>query len=88
MKLVRLIRESACAVLLAVACVPVHASPIPQQAPQQSAAGKITALIPTGSVVHEKKSLEAKKDMEVFWLQFVAWWEQRSTSRPPTLPRL
>jgi FecR protein len=71
MKLDRLIRESACAVLLAIACVAVHASPMPPQTPQQSAAGKITALIPTSSVLHERKSLEAKKDMEVFWLDTV-----------------
>jgi hypothetical protein len=42
------------------------ASPLPQT-PPQPLAGRITALIPTGSVLREKKTYEAKKDMGVFW---------------------
>src|SRR5215470_14514796 len=41
------------------------------QAAQQPEAGKITTLIPTGSVLREKKSLEAKRDMSVLWLDTV-----------------
>jgi hypothetical protein len=54
--------------LAAATLVPSNAEP---QTPQQPAAGKITALIPTGAVLREKKSYEAKKDMEVFWLDTV-----------------
>jgi hypothetical protein len=34
-------------------------------------AGKITTLIPTGSVVRAKNTLEAKKDMSVLWLDTI-----------------
>src|SRR5262250_1894117 len=41
------------------------------QSGQQPEAGKITALIPTGSVLRAKNTLEAKKDMSVLWLDTV-----------------
>lgn len=69
MNLGPLVRFAARMLLLALAVSPLYASPAPQTA--QPAAGKITALIPTGSVLHERKTLEAKKEMEVFWLDTV-----------------
>jgi hypothetical protein len=48
--------------IAAIAGIPAHA-----QTSQQPEAGKITTLIPTGSVLREKKTLEAKKDMSVLW---------------------
>jgi hypothetical protein len=41
------------------------------QGGQQPEAGKITTLIPTGSVLRAKTTLEAKKDMSVLWLDTV-----------------
>src|SRR5215471_2938277 len=41
------------------------------QGGQQPEAGKITTLIPTGSVLRAKATLEAKKDMSVLWLDTV-----------------
>jgi FecR protein/CARDB len=66
MKVDRLIRSSLRALLYLAAAASLSASPPPQTA-QQPAAGKITALIPTGAVLREKKTYEAKKDMAVLW---------------------
>jgi hypothetical protein len=66
MKVDRLIRSSPRVLLFLAVAASLPASP-PPQTPQQPAAGKITALIPTGSVLREKKSYEAKKDMTVLW---------------------
>jgi len=41
------------------------------QGSQQPEAGKITTLIPTGSVLRAKNTLEAKKDMSVMWLDTI-----------------
>ena len=41
------------------------------QGGQQPEAGKITTLIPSGSVLRAKTTLEAKKDMSVLWLDTV-----------------
>src|SRR6266481_1251510 len=62
----RLVRSSLSVLLFLAAAASLPASPRPQT-PQQPAAGKITALIPTGSVLREQKTYEAKKDMGVFW---------------------
>jgi hypothetical protein len=70
MKRVVLIRKLAPVAILMALMAPFHAYGSPQTA-QQMAAGKITTLIPAGSVVREKKILEAKKDMPVFWLDTV-----------------
>jgi len=66
MRVCQLIRWSMCALLLSVAGASLPASP-PPQTPQQPVAGKITTMIPTGSVLREKKTLEAKKDLQVLW---------------------
>src|SRR5713226_3409211 len=66
MKVDRLVRASLRVLLFLAAAASLVASPPPQTAPQP-AAGKITALIPTGSVWREQKTYEAKKDMGVFW---------------------
>lgn len=66
MKVDRLVRSSLRVLLFLTAAAWLPASP-PPQTPQQPAAGKITALIPTGSVLREKTNLEAKKDMALFW---------------------
>src|SRR6266850_2386330 len=66
MKLDRLVRSSLRALLFLAAAASLPASPLPQT-PQQPAAGKITALIPEGSVLRERKTYEAKKDMAVLW---------------------
>jgi hypothetical protein len=66
MRLDRLLRWSLRALLSLAAAASLSASP-PPQTPQQPEAGKITALIPTGAVLREKKSYEAKKDMAVLW---------------------
>lgn len=65
----RLVRLSG-RVLLFLAAASSSAYPRPQT-PQQPVAGKITALIPTGSVLREAKTYEAKKDMGLFWLDTV-----------------
>src|SRR5260370_3985150 len=62
----RLVRSSRRVLLFLAAAASLPAYPQPQT-PQQPVAGKITALIPTGSVLRETKSYEAKKDMGVFW---------------------
>ena len=66
MRVCQLIRKSICALLFLAAGASLPASP-PPQTPQQPVAGKITTLIPAGSVLREKKTLEAKKDMQVLW---------------------
>src|SRR6266404_6311605 len=66
MKLDRLVRSSLLALLFLAAAASLPASPRPQT-PQQPTAGKITALIPEGSVLRERKTYEAKKDMAVSW---------------------
>src|SRR6266850_1030862 len=66
MKLDRLVRSSLLALLFLAAAASLPASPRPQT-PQQPTAGKITALIPEGSVLRERKTYEAKKDMAVLW---------------------
>ena len=66
MKVCPLIRSCVCALLFLAVGTALPASP-PPQTTQQPAAGKITTLIPTASVLREKKTLEAKKDMQVFW---------------------
>jgi hypothetical protein len=63
MKVDRLARPSMLLLLFFAAVVSLPARP----QPQQPSAGKITALIPTGSVLREQKTYEAKKDMTVFW---------------------
>src|SRR5437016_3531871 len=70
MKAGRLIRSvwRAGVLVAAMASLPAAAQ---TQAPQQPEAGKITTLIPTGAVLREKKTLEAKKDMSVLWLDTV-----------------
>ncbi len=62
----RLVRSSLSVLLFLAAAASLPAFPPPQTA-QQPLAGNITALIPTGSVLREKKTYEAKKDMQVFW---------------------
>ena len=69
MKVNHLVRLSMRA-LLFLAAASSSAYPRPQT-PQQPVAGKITALIPTGSVLRETKTYEAKKDMGLFWLDTV-----------------
>src|SRR6266851_5564201 len=66
MKVDRIVRSSLRVLLFLAAAASLPAYPQPQT-PQQPVAGKITALIPTGSVVRETKTYEAKKDMGVFW---------------------
>src|SRR5258708_34814745 len=66
MKLDWLVRRSVRAMILVAGIAPFLPCALPQT-PQQPAAGKITALIPIGSVGREKKTYEAKKDMELFW---------------------
>src|SRR5260370_8004192 len=66
MKVDRLARSCLRALLFLTAASSFSASALPQT-PPLPVAGKITALIPTGSVLREKKSYEAKKDMGVFW---------------------
>src|SRR6266849_1438709 len=66
MKVDRLFRRLVRAVILVAGIAPFLPSALPQT-PPQPAAGKITALIPTGSVAREKKTYEAKKDMALFW---------------------
>jgi FecR protein/CARDB len=66
MTVVRPVRVSACALLLLAATASLSATPQSQTSPQP-VAGKITALIPTGAVLREKKSFEAKQDMAVLW---------------------
>jgi len=70
MKVNRLVGLSVSAPLFLAAAASLSAYPQPQT-PQQPVAGKITALIPTGSVLRETKTYEAKKDMGVFWLDTV-----------------
>jgi hypothetical protein len=70
MKVDRQIRTSLRALLFLAAAASLSASAMPQAA-QQPLAGKITALIPAGSVLREKKAIEAKQDMPVFWLDTV-----------------
>jgi FecR-like protein len=70
MKVSRLVRLSVSIPLFLAAAAALSARPQPQT-PQQPVAGKITALIPTGSVLRETKTYEAKKDMGVFWLDTV-----------------
>lgn len=65
----RLVRSSVFVLLFLAAAASLSAAPPPQT--PQPAAGTITALIPTGSVLREKKALEAKKDMPVLWLDTV-----------------
>src|SRR5713226_6589159 len=65
MKVDRLARSCLRVLLLLTAATPFCASALPQT--PQPVAGKITALIPTGSVLRETKTYEAKKDMGVFW---------------------
>src|SRR6266852_884880 len=65
MKVDRLARSCLRVLLLLTAATPFCASALPQT--PQPVAGKITALIPTGSVLREKKDYEAKKDMAVLW---------------------
>ena len=66
MRVCPLIRWSARVLLFLAAASSLPAAPLPQTA-QPPVAGKITTLIPTASVLREKKDLEAKKDMPVFW---------------------
>src|SRR5712671_2435447 len=66
MKVDRIVRSSLRVLLFLAAAASLPAYPQPQT-PQQPVAGKITALIPTGSVLRETKTYEAKKDMGVFW---------------------
>src|SRR5260370_33690216 len=66
MKVDRIVRSSLRVLLFLAAAASLPAYPQPQP-PQQPVAGKITALIPTGSVLRETKTYEAKKDMGVFW---------------------
>jgi hypothetical protein len=66
MKVDRPVFTSLRALLFLAAAASLSASPVPQ-AGQQPLAGKITALIPTGSVLREKKAIEAKQDMPVLW---------------------
>src|SRR6266478_2781459 len=66
MKVDRIVRSSLGVLLFLAAAASLPAYPQPQT-PQQPVAGKITALIPTGSVLRETKTYEAKKDMGVFW---------------------
>src|SRR5260370_25897323 len=70
MKLDWLVRRSVRAMILVAGIAPFLPCALPQT-PQQPAAGKITALIPIGSVGREKKTYEAKKDMELFWQDLV-----------------
>ena len=70
MRMVWPIRRCSCVLLLLAAAASLPASPSPQT-PAEPLAGKIAALIPTGSVLREKKTYEAKKDMQVFWLDTV-----------------
>jgi hypothetical protein len=65
MRVDRLVRPSLPVLLFLAAAASLSAAPPPQT--PQPIAGKITALIPTGSVLREKKSLEAKTDMPVLW---------------------
>ena len=53
------------ALLVAAALFPPCALAVPQTA--QPSAGKITALVPAGSVLRQRKSLEAQKEMPLFW---------------------
>lgn len=66
MKVDRLVRSSLLVLLFLATPASLPASPPPQTS-QQPVAGNITALIPTGSVLREKKTYEAKKDMAVLW---------------------
>src|SRR5258707_4812411 len=70
MKLDWLVRWSVRAMILVGGIGPFLPCALPQT-PQQPAAGKITALIPIGSVGREKKTYEAKKDMALFWQDLV-----------------
>src|SRR6266852_2302567 len=70
MKVDRIVRSSLRVLLFLAAAASLPAYPQPQT-PQQPVAGKITALIPTGSVLRETKTYEAKKDMGVFWQDMV-----------------
>src|SRR5260370_25948493 len=65
MKVDRLARSCVPVLLLLTGDTPFCASALPQT--PQPVAGKITALIPTGSVLREKKDYEAKKDMAGLW---------------------
>jgi hypothetical protein len=66
MRVARPVRASLRTLLLLATTAALVASSRSQTAPQPLA-GKITALIPTGSVLREKKTFDAKKDMSVLW---------------------
>src|SRR5260370_14107949 len=70
MKLDWLVRRSVRAMILVAGIAPFLPCALPQTL-QQQVAGKSTALIPIGSEGREKKTYEAKNDMELFWQDLV-----------------